>query len=84
MMKQVNVSEFKAVCLRLMEEVHQTGEPIEILKNGKPLVIVTPAPAADRRNSFGGMKRYIGKSGHMIIPPQYDYRPIRSRAAPRV
>jgi prevent-host-death family protein len=69
MMKQVNVSEFKAVCLRLMEEVRQTGEPIEILKNGKPLVVVTPAPAADRRNSFGCMKhRLTGPVGDLLSP----------------
>ena len=33
-MKQISVSEFKAVCLGLLEKVRQTGEPIEILKNG--------------------------------------------------
>jgi len=73
MMKQVNVSEFKAVCLRLMEEVRQTGEPIEILKNGKPLVVVTPAPAADRRNSFGCMKHTLtGPVGDLLSPVTED------------
>lgn len=55
-MVQVNVSEFKAVCLRLLEQVRQTGEPIEILKNGQPLAIVQAPPTKSRKAAFGAMK----------------------------
>lgn len=34
-MKQVDISEFKAACLRLLEDVRLTGEPIDFLKNGE-------------------------------------------------
>ena len=55
-MQKVNVSEFKATCLGLLERVRQTGEPIEILKNGQPLAIVHPAPGRSRKGAFGGVR----------------------------
>ena len=55
-MEQINVSEFKAVCLRLLEKVRQTGEPIEILKNGEPLAIVHPAQPRSRASAYGALK----------------------------
>lgn len=44
-MKSVNVTDFKAHCLQLLEEARVTGEPIEISKHGKPLATVLPAPS---------------------------------------
>jgi prevent-host-death family protein len=55
-MKQINVSEFKATCLGLLEQIRQTGEPIEILKNGEPLAIVQPASPRSRNGAYGAMK----------------------------
>ncbi|MCC6765075.1 MAG: type II toxin-antitoxin system Phd/YefM family antitoxin [Deltaproteobacteria bacterium] len=42
-MKQVSVSEFKTHCLALLEDVARTGQPIVVVKRGKPLVRVTPS-----------------------------------------
>lgn len=68
-MKRINVSEFKAVCLRLLEEVRQTGQPVEILKNGKPLAVVHPPPTASRKNAFGCLKSSLtGPVGDLISP----------------
>jgi len=68
-MEQINVSEFKAVCLRLLERVRQTGEPIEILKNGEPLAIVHPAPIRSRKGAFGALKSTLrGPVGDLIQP----------------
>ena len=36
-MKTVTVSEFKAKCLPILDEVARTGEPVTILKRGKPV-----------------------------------------------
>ena len=68
-MKQINVSEFKAVCLRLLEDVRQTGQPVEVLKNGKPLAVVHPAPATSRRAAFGAMRATLtDKVGDLVTP----------------
>lgn len=68
-MKRINVSEFKAVCLGLLEDVRQTGQPIEILKNGKPLAVVHPAAPASRKAAFGALRgSLVGPVGDLISP----------------
>jgi prevent-host-death family protein len=68
-MERINVSEFKAVCLRVLEEVRQTGEPIEILKNGEPLAVVYPPPARSRKGSRGALKHTLrGPVGDLVSP----------------
>ena len=42
-MKTMNASRFKAECLAVLEEVAATGEPVTILKRGKPVArLVAP------------------------------------------
>jgi len=41
-MKTVKASEFKATCLRLMDEVAETGDPVIITKNGRPVSKLVP------------------------------------------
>lgn len=68
-MTQVNVSEFKAVCLRLLEEVRTSGQPLEILKNGQPLAVVYPPAARSARVPFGVMKDSLrGSVGDLVTP----------------
>ena len=40
--RTVKATEFKAKCLKLMDEVAETGEEIIITKNGKPVAKLTP------------------------------------------
>ncbi|MEQ8659465.1 MAG: type II toxin-antitoxin system Phd/YefM family antitoxin [Gammaproteobacteria bacterium] len=42
LLKTVQASEFKANCLKIMEEVAQSGEGLVVTKNGKPMVTVQP------------------------------------------
>jgi prevent-host-death family protein len=68
-MEQINVSEFKAVCLRLLEQVRQTGEPIEILKNGEPLAVVYPPPPKGRKAAHGVLRSTLsGPVGDLMEP----------------
>ena len=69
-MERINVSEFKATCLRLLDRVRETGQPIEILKNGKPLAVVQPPAARGRKTVFGAMKSslFTGPLGDVITP----------------
>ncbi len=41
-MQTMKASEFKAKCLKLMDEVQKTGEEIVITKNGKPVSKLVP------------------------------------------
>jgi prevent-host-death family protein len=49
-LKQVSVSEFKTHCLALLEDVARTGQPIVVVKRGKPLVRVTPSASVVTRH----------------------------------
>jgi len=52
--KTVAISEFKAKCLALIEEVNRTGQPLRITRRGKPLAEVVPAAAELRPESWLG------------------------------
>ena len=68
-MEQIDVFEFKAVYLRVLERIRQTGEPIEILENGEPLAIVHPAPVRSRKGAYGAMRSTLrGPVGDLIQP----------------
>lgn len=41
--RTISAGEFKAKCLRLMDEVNETGIPIVITKRGKPVSRLVPA-----------------------------------------
>ena len=36
-MTKINASDFKARCLAILDEVHETGERVVILKRGRPV-----------------------------------------------
>ncbi|MBI4902780.1 MAG: type II toxin-antitoxin system Phd/YefM family antitoxin [Acidobacteria bacterium] len=77
-MEQVNASEFKARCLRLLERVRQTGEPIEILKNGEPLAIVSPPPPRRRKRVLGAMRNTLkGPVVDLIEPAESGWEALK-------
>lgn len=41
-MKSISASEFKVKCLQLITEVGETGDPIVITKNGRPVAQLGP------------------------------------------
>ena len=62
--RTINASEFKAKCLKLMDEVAESGEEIIITKNGKPVAKLTPykptaeeIPYQDRPKSPFGLDK---------------------------
>ena len=50
---EIKASEFKARCLKLMEQVAATREPLIITKNGKPIAQLGPVPARAPRGILG-------------------------------
>jgi prevent-host-death family protein len=50
--KEITATQFKARCLRLLDEVAETGETLVVTKRGRPVVRVEPsAPRQDLRGS---------------------------------
>ena len=56
-MREISISEFKAKCLSLLEQVRATKKPIRITRFGKPVAeVVPPTAVVDREDWIGSMK----------------------------
>jgi prevent-host-death family protein len=67
-MKEVAISEFKAKCLAILDQVHKTKCPIRVTRRGKPVVEVVPASLESPRDIFSFMKGEIEILGDIVSP----------------
>jgi len=68
-MKEVAISEFKAKCLALLEQVRRTRKPIRVTRFGKPVAeIVPPSAVMDRDAWIASMKGSFKIVGDIIEP----------------
>jgi prevent-host-death family protein len=67
-MKEIQVSKFKAQCLRLLDEVNRTGESLTITRNGQPLAVINPVTLTKTRADFGIAKGTAKIKGDLITP----------------
>jgi prevent-host-death family protein len=58
---------FKAECLKLMDEVARTGQPVVITKHGKPVAQLVPIPPQSG-SLFGYMKNTVRIKGDIVAP----------------
>jgi prevent-host-death family protein len=71
-MEEVSISEFKAKCLAILEQVRKTRKPVRITRFGKPVAeVVPPSPGKERKSWLGSMKGR-GKIVGDIISPATD------------
>lgn len=68
MSRTVGAGEFKAKCLKLIDEVNQTGDTLVITKRGKPVAELRPTRKAKPRSIIGLMKGTIRITGDIISP----------------
>ena len=68
-MQEIAISEFKAKCLSILEQVEKTKLPIRITRHGKPVAEVIPSkPVMDRAAWIGSMKDSMKILGDIISP----------------
>jgi prevent-host-death family protein len=68
-MEEISISEFKAKCLALLEQVNKTKKPLRITRHGKPVAeVIPPAPIVDRAAWIGSMKDSMEIVGDIISP----------------
>ena len=65
--RTIKASEFKAKCLKLMDEVAESGEEIVITKNGRPVSRLTPYRAKPKA-PFGRDQGKIRVLGDVTAP----------------
>ncbi len=77
-MKAIPAGQFKARCLRIMDEVRATREPVLITKKGRPVAKLVPADNQPD-DIFGCLKDEIKIVGEIESPvtPLEDWDALR-------
>ena len=70
--RTIKASEFKATCLRLMDEVAEGGEEIVITKNGHPTARLVPY-RKQFGDWFGADRDTIEITGDIISPIEVEW-----------
>ncbi len=68
----IAAGEFKAKCLKLLDKVAETREPLVITKHGKPVAQVVPITEPEKR-LFGSMKGTGVILGDIISPIDVEW-----------
>jgi prevent-host-death family protein len=79
-MKEVAISEFKAKCLSLLDQVQKTKKPILVTRFGKPIAEVLPASQKSGTNDWiGSMKGTFEILGDIVSPAndEQDWEVLR-------
>ena len=71
--RTIKASEFKAKCLKLMDEVAESGEEIVITKNGRPISRLAPYRKKSPGLFFGRDRDNIQILGDIVspMPPEW-------------
>jgi prevent-host-death family protein len=79
-MKQMSASAFKARCLRVMDDIQATGEPVIVTKRGKPVVKVVPMKQ-EKDDIFGFMADKFDIVGDIESPlvPLKDWKIFKTK-----
>lgn len=68
-MKEIAISEFKAKCLGLLEEVRKTRRPIRVTRFGQPVAeVVPPSPPKPTGRQLGCMQGTAEILGDIVGP----------------
>jgi prevent-host-death family protein len=76
--RKVPAGEFKARCLKLMDEVRTTRRSLVITKRGKPVAKLVPVEENEpHRSIFGCMKGTVTIHGDIVSPIELDWHAER-------
>ena len=75
-MRTIKASEFKAKCLKIMDEVAETGEPVLITKRGVPVAELAPVKRKPA-TLFGSMRDSFIYVGDIISPIDVEWDVLR-------
>ena len=75
-MRTIKASEFKARCLKIMEEVAATGEHVVITKHGVPITELIPARHRPE-TLFGALRGSLSIRADIIAPADVQWDALR-------
>ena len=70
--RTIKASEFKATCLKLMDEVAETGEEVVITKHGRPVAKLTPH-RKQPKTLFGAGRDRMKIVGDIVSPIDVEW-----------
>ncbi|HEY3326813.1 MAG TPA: type II toxin-antitoxin system prevent-host-death family antitoxin [Novimethylophilus sp.] len=70
---EIPAGEFKAKCLKLMDEVASTHESVVITKRGKPVAMMVPVEPEQAAPLFGYMSGTATVRGDIIAPIDVEW-----------
>ena len=76
MQTTIAAGEFKAKCLKLLDQVAAERKTLVITKHGKPVAQVVPAPA-EEETLFGSMKGSVLYMGDIILPIDVEWEAMK-------
>ena len=78
---EISAGEFKARCLKLMDEVARTHEPVIITKRGKPVAKMVPVENEEKPELFGYMAGTATIHGDIIGPIEVEWEAMDESGA---
>jgi prevent-host-death family protein len=76
MPRTIGAGEFKAKCLKLLDEVNESGETLVITKHGKPVAELHPAASRVRKSPLGALKGTVTYMGDVISPVEVEWEAL--------
>ena len=78
-MREIAISEFKAKCLSLLDQVEKTKKPLRVTRFGKPIAEVMPPSPVPVASWIGSMKDRIEILGDIVSPAndESDWEALR-------
>ena len=76
MQTTIAAGEFKAKCLKLLDQVAAERQTLVITKHGKPVAQLVPAPA-EKETLFGSMKGSVLYMGDIISPIDVEWEAMK-------
>ena len=78
-METINISDFKARCLAILDRVQTTGERVLILKRGRPIAELAPASRIYTEYPQEELKGTVTVLGDIVKPvvPEEDWDSLR-------
>lgn len=75
MQTKIGAGEFKARCLKLLDEVARTQEPLVITKHGRPVAKLVPMPP--ETELFGALAGSVREENDIISPLEDEWEACR-------
>jgi prevent-host-death family protein len=66
--REIAISQFKATCLAVLEDVRRTRRPVRVTRFGKPVAEVVPPNVSPKQSWLGCMRDSLEISGDIVQP----------------